>query len=220
MFHTVAGDIFQTQNRLCLFNLFSLLSFCLQILFPFEYGHFAIFALFFTWEWSKNGELKNEYKRLWGVTPSATLNVLLLWSVLIFAEIILLPEKLMLHVLQHFYFVITPGVNIKSWESYALTNWSSISHRHSTIHHKRGMHFRRGTETNFSVDSSLNRPQCNPALWYVVVWVRDVTFLTLTFTVANTYRWNPSLPVNVARCLGKRRKSLRGKLRDEGCYTP
>lgn len=109
-----------------------------------------------------------------------------LWIFLGGDGLILLFEEVICHVLQHFLSTVTPGRGGGHQASLSdvLTNWPTISHRHSTIHHRGGMHFGRGAETNFCADSSLNGPQSIAASWYVVVWVRDTTFLTFTLTVA------------------------------------
>lgn len=98
-----------------------------------------------------------------------------------------------------------------------LKDWLTILHWHSTIHHKSEMHCRRGTETNFSTDCHLSRPQCNIASLYAVVWVRGVTAYAMCYHCcynlsAKSYSWvhhaYPHSLVVVKRHLGKVRKSL------------
>lgn len=78
------------------------------------------------------------------------------------------------------------------------------------------MHYRRSTETNFSTDSGLNRPQCNAASLYICCGLSegcDSYYMLPHNTIsASTYsRMQQARPHSLAvvkRHLGKSRKSL------------
>ncbi len=126
-----------------------------------------------------------------------------------------------------FHLAITSGLNIPFW-CHTLKDWLTILHWHSTIHHKAEMRYRRGTEGNFSTDSSLNGPQCNAASWYAAVRVRVVGFfslwlymITAAHTKLNATSWAQwRLSKDIWEKAGNHKLKLKPMWRVDGSLVP